>query len=124
MIGLWLESFGSLLESILINLVQWLTTIVQWVWKVFNAHTVLIGILAISISTNLIFTSVNTSTWWSERKAGEYMARLGIGPNLILSKAVYMHDLDDVVNGDALAFDMSGNQWCVKTAERHRSEAG
>ena len=117
MTGLFLESFGSLLESALTSLMQWFAVIIQWAWKTFNAHRIIVGILAISVSANIIFSSKDTSAWWSERKAGAYMTRLGIGPNLIMSKAVYVHGLEDSVNGDILAFEAPGNQWYGVVAE-------
>ena len=113
MTGLCLESFGSLLESIATTLMQWFAAIVQWSWKTFNAHTILLGILAISVLTNVIFSSKDTSAWWRERKAAKFMTRVGVGPNLIMSKAVFVQDLEDAVIGDNLAFEGAGNQWYV-----------
>lgn len=113
MTGLFLESFGSLLESIATSLVQWFAGLVQWVWKTFNAHTILLSILTISVLTNVMFSSKDTSTWWSERKAGSFMMRLGVGPNLAMSKAVYIQDLDDALTGDDPAFGKPRNKWYV-----------
>ena len=113
MAGLFLGSLSSLLESIVIPLVQWFAALLRWVWRTFNAHTVLLAILAISVLTNVIFSSKDTSAWWRERKAGTFMTRLGIGPNLMMSKAVYVQDLENPIIGNNLAFDERGNTWYV-----------
>lgn len=43
------------------------------------------------------------------------MNRVGVGPNLIMSKAVYMRDIDDVVsNHTPVALgEYDGNPWYV-----------
>lgn len=78
-----------------------------------NAHTILIGILTISVLTNVMHSSKDTSTWWSERKAGNFMTRLGVGPSFAMSKAVYMQDLDDALIGDNPAFSKPRSKWYV-----------
>lgn len=113
MAGLFLESLGSLLESIATTLVQWFTASLRWAWRTFNAHTILLAILAISVLTNVMFSSKDTSAWWRERRAGTFMARLGIGPNLIMSKAVYVQDLEVSIIRNNLAFDKPSNKWYV-----------
>ena len=113
MAGLFLESLGSLLASIVTALMQWFATIVQWCWKTLNAHTILLTVLAISVLTNIIFSSKDTSTWWRERRAAKFMTRIGVGPNLMMSKAVYTQDLEDTVIWDDLGLEVSENKWSV-----------
>ena len=113
MTGLFIESFGSLLESIATTLMQWFAAMVQWSWKTFNAHAILLGILAISVLINVMVSSKDTSASWRERRAGNFMTRIGVGPNLMMSKAVYVQDLEGAVLGDNLAFEGPGNQWYI-----------
>lgn len=113
MTGLFLESVGSLLESVAASLMQWFAASIRWVWNTFNTHLVITSVLAISVLANLMFSSRDASAWWSERSAGKYMARLGVGPNLVMSKAVYVRDLDDAFNKGTWGFDDSRNRWQV-----------
>ena len=95
MAGLFFESATSLLKNLVTRLMMWALALVKWVWKTCDANSILLAILAISVCTNLFFTSWSTRDWWRERNAGKYMARLGVGPELVMSRTLYMHDLDD-----------------------------
>ena len=87
------ESLGSLLKSVATSAMQVVFDFVRWIWKTINANSVLLAVLAMSVLVNVIFSSTNMSEWWRERKAGKFMARLGIGPDLTMSKAIYLHEL-------------------------------
>ena len=87
------ESLVSLLESVATSAMQIVFDLVRWAWKTIDANSLLLGVLAVSVLMNVIFSSTSTSDWWKERKAGKFMARLGIGPDLTMSKSVYLHEL-------------------------------
>lgn len=97
--GLVLESATSTVESVVTSLLQWTWAVLKWLWKTFDANSILIGILALSVCTNIFFSSWNTSQWWRERSAGKFMARLGVGPDPVMSRALYIQDLDTAANG-------------------------
>ncbi|KAA6407913.1 MAG: hypothetical protein FRX48_08264 [Lasallia pustulata] len=98
MARLIIDAIASLFESVLTSLLQWIGVLMRWVWKTANANSFIIGILALSVLTNLFFSSRDTSAWWKERNASKFMTRLGVGPNQMMSKAVYVSDLDGVVS--------------------------
>ncbi|KAL8796835.1 MAG: hypothetical protein Q9195_000918 [Heterodermia aff. obscurata] len=98
MVGLVVESVGSMLERAVTSLLQWMLAVLKWIWKTFDANSILLGILALSVCTNIFFSSWNTSQWWRERSAGKFMARLGVGPDPIMGRALYIHDLDIAAN--------------------------
>lgn len=105
------ESLGSLLESVATSAVQIVFDLVRWTWKTIDANSVLLAILATSVFVNVIFSSTGTSEWWRERKAGNFMTRLGVGPDLTMSKAVYLHEIHEF---NALELDLreaSSSQW-------------
>ena len=108
--SLLLESVGSLLQGIATTLMDWFIALFRWIWKTFDANSILLGILAISICINLLFSSWNTSQWWKERNAGKYMARLGVGPDPIMSHALYIRDLDVAANNLEEPFDTIGSR--------------
>ena len=89
------ESIVSLLESVATSAMQMVFDFVRWVWKTIDANSVLLAALATSFLINVIFSSTSTSEWWRERKAGQFMNRLGIGPDFTMSKAIYLHELHD-----------------------------
>ena len=93
-LNLFMESLASLCESIVTTLMQWFLAILQWAWKTSSANSFILTILALSVAVNVFSSSRTTLQWWSDRKAGQFMARVGVGPNLVMSKAVYLHDLD------------------------------
>lgn len=110
--ALALESLGSLLESVATSAVQIVFDFVRWTWNTIDANSVLLFVLAASVLTNVIFSSVGTSEWWSERKAGKFMTRLGVGPDLTMSKAIYMHELHNQSAALNLGLrEDSSNQW-------------
>ena len=104
------ESLGSLLESVATSAMQVVFDFVRWTWKTIDANMVLLALLAMSVVVNAIFSSTNTSEWWRERKAGKFMAKLGIGPDLTLSKAIYIHELRDSTALE-LSPEGSSSQW-------------
>ncbi|CAF9903811.1 MAG: SNF1-interacting protein [Alectoria fallacina] len=89
------ESLGSLLESVATSAVQIVFDFVRWTWETIDANSLLLAVLATSILVNVIISSVVMSEWWRERKAGKFMTGLGIGPDLTMSKAIYLHELHE-----------------------------
>lgn len=93
------ETTSSFTESAVSSLMMWTFAALKKIWEICSAHSMLISLLLLSIATNLFFTGKDTSVWWSERNAAKFMARIGVGPNLMMSKAVYLKDLDDAIMG-------------------------
>ena len=105
------ESLGSLLESVATSAIQVVFEFVRWTWKTINANSVLLAVLVMSILVNVILSSTSTSEWWRERKAGNFVARLGIGPDLIMSKAIYLHELRESTALEISLPEGSSSQW-------------
>jgi hypothetical protein len=94
---LLLETFLSFLETSVSFLMMWAFDIVRWSWKTVSAHKIILVMLAISGILNGYYSSRDSWDWWHERHAGNFMARLGVQPNLVMSKAIYMRDIEDAV---------------------------
>ena len=90
-----LEAVGSMLETIATSTLQILTDLVQWTWKTLSANKIILGILILSVLANLIFTTKTASDSWRERRALKYMSRLGIGPDLTMTKTIFLQDIDE-----------------------------
>jgi hypothetical protein len=62
-----------------------------------TAHTFLVALLLVSVLYNSWYGYREGLVWWHERSAVRYMARLGVKPEVGISKAVYLSDIDDFV---------------------------
>lgn len=105
------ESLGSLLESVATSAVQIVFDFVRWTWETIDANSLLLAVLATSILVNVIISSVVMSEWWRERKAGKFMTGLGIGPDLTMSKAIYLHELHESTALELGLQEVSSNIW-------------
>lgn len=85
------RSFG---ESAITSLIMWAFAAIKTVFGVINGQRVLIVLLLFSGLINLLLSSAETSSWWKERKAAKFMRQIGVGPNQMMSKAIYIADLD------------------------------
>ena len=105
------ESLGSLFESVATSAMQLVFDFLRWIWRTIDANTVLLTVLATSILVNLIFSSTGTFEWWRERKAGIFMKRLGVGPDLMMSKVIYLDQLHESVAPETKFQEGSSSQW-------------
>lgn len=94
LVHLVMESIVLLIQDIVTSIMQWVGAMLRWIWKTGNANSILLLLLTMSILTNALFSTRKTSEWWQERKAGNLMKRLGVGPDLVMSKAIHISDLD------------------------------
>ncbi|KUJ20936.1 uncharacterized protein LY89DRAFT_778579 [Mollisia scopiformis] len=93
-----LETMGSFGESAITSVMMWTFAALHSLWKISSAHSIILTALLLSVMTNAFFTSRDTSEWWSERNAAKFMSRMGVVPNPMMSKAIYLKDLDDVLS--------------------------
>lgn len=107
------ESLGSLLESVLTSAMQVVFDFIRWIWRTIDANSVILTILAISFLVNILFSSTGTSNWWKERRAGKFMTEMGVGPDLTMGKAVYLHEIEEFTSLELGTLGDSGNQWWV-----------
>lgn len=94
-----LRSFG---ESVASSLMMWSFAVVRKLWNVVTAQRIILVILGLSFLLNAILSSQGASTWWSERRAAGFMRRIGVGPNVMMSKAIYLTDLDEAARSSAI----------------------
>lgn len=94
---LLLETILSFLESTVSLFMMWAIDIVRWSWKTVSAHKAILVLLITSGLLNGFYSSRDTWDWWHERNASNFMARLGVQPDLVMSKAIYIRDIDEAV---------------------------
>ncbi|KAB8068321.1 hypothetical protein BDV29DRAFT_71783 [Aspergillus leporis] len=102
LVQLLYETLLSFLESAISSLIIWTVALLRWVWKTANANIIILALLISSMLINGFYTSRNASDWWHERNAENFMARLGIHPEQLMSKAIYMRDIDEAVANSTL----------------------
>lgn len=105
-----LETSVSLLESAVSSLMMWLWGFLKWTWKTVRANRVILFLLVSSFLIN-IFHSYHDALWWvQERNASKFMNRLGVRPNGVMSKAIYLKDMDDAIaNATNIEFQNSSS---------------
>lgn len=86
---------GNVIFSFLSTGMSWVLAIFAGIGKVVSAHKLLVVLLLASGGANMFYTSKDSWAWWSERNAAHYMSRLGVGPSLTMTRAVYLHDIAD-----------------------------
>ena len=107
-----METVGSFGESAISSLMMWTFAVIRSIWKISSAHSIILIALCLSVLTNAFFTSRDTSEWWAERNAAKFMTRIGVGPNPMMSKAIYLKDLDDALTAVPTALvGQSGSRW-------------
>ncbi|KAL1971105.1 hypothetical protein VTN77DRAFT_56 [Rasamsonia byssochlamydoides] len=95
---LLLESMGSLLESAISSLMIWSFALLRWIWKTTSAHSLILALLFASLLINGFYSSRDAYEWWHERNAAKLMSRLGISEENVMSKAIYVRDLDEAIS--------------------------
>lgn len=68
-----------------------------------NAHTLLVVLLVVSALYNTWYGYRDGMTWYQERNAGKFMARLGVKADPSISRAIYLQDIDQMNSVPALA---------------------
>jgi hypothetical protein len=106
------ETVWSFCESAITSVMMWAFAALSSIWKIASAHSIILLVLLISLLANAVSTSKDTSGWWAERNAAKFMSRIGVGPNPMMSKAIYLKDLDDALTAlPTEILGQSGSRW-------------
>lgn len=100
--SLMFESCASMAENVVTSAFQIIFRICRWVWRTVSANGIILCILAFSIVFNLVLSSRNATESWRERRAAKFMAWLGVGPDLLMTKAIYLNDLAEASQTDTI----------------------
>lgn len=109
------ETFVSLGETAISSLFLSVLAFVQWTWKTANANKVILLLLLSSVFINGFYSSRDTYDWWQERNTGNFMARLGVHPDHVMSKAIYMKDIDEAVANTTIGYGSENVSDCFFT---------
>jgi hypothetical protein len=83
-------------------IIGWIFQIVEWSIGMVKANRVIMLALVASVGFNMFFSSKESWAWWQERKAGSYMSRLGVGPNTVMGRTVWLKDVEQSSQGHDL----------------------
>jgi hypothetical protein len=92
--GLALQGVGSAAYSLLGMLLQATLSLSEWLTRTLVAHKVLVLVLALSVLWNGWYAARDGRVWWQERRAVRFMHRLGVKPDAVMAKAVYLQDIE------------------------------
>jgi hypothetical protein len=76
-------------------LLGWFVQFVKWTVGTFSAHRFLVLALLASAFANFFFSWKESWTWWQDRRARVYMSALGVKPNAIMGRSIWLRDLDN-----------------------------
>ena len=88
----------SALTSLLAMGLEGLMGVMKWVYKTSTAHALILTLLGFSILFNAFYSYRDTYSWLHERNAAKFMARIGVTPNTVMSKAVHVQDLEELLS--------------------------
>jgi hypothetical protein len=80
----------------------WILQTIEWGICMVKAHRVLLLALVASLGFNFFFSARGSWDWWQERRAGSYMSRLGVGPNTVMGRTVWLRDVEQFSQGTGL----------------------
>ncbi|KAL4778583.1 hypothetical protein BJX76DRAFT_131801 [Aspergillus varians] len=112
------ETFVSFFQSAISSIIIWIFALLRWVFKTANANKIILALLASSILLNGFYSSRATVNWWYERNVGDFMSRIGIHPDHVMSKAIYMRDIDEEIANSTLGHTSDGVSDCFYTFQQ------
>jgi hypothetical protein len=101
----------SFIESALSSIIVCIVAVGKKGFEVVTAQRILLCLLIASTLFNGWLTTRSVSTYWHERNASKMISRLGVDVNPLMSKAIYLKDIEDMLStGDSLA-KTSSKKW-------------
>lgn len=102
-------SFG---ESAVSSVIMWTAAGIAKMWEIVSAHRFLILVLAVSVLMNMTLSQRSVVSYWNEKRAAKWLEGVGVAPNGIMGRAVYLRDLEEIVNnGTDLERGDTESQW-------------
>lgn len=103
-------AFAQQVATTVFSLMQ---ELLGWCARILHAHHVLVFILFLSVLFNGLHISHDASAWWQERRANKFFNTLAIRPSRVVSKAVYLKDIDAAVINTTFHDNINASSWLV-----------
>ncbi|KAJ9658978.1 SNF1-interacting protein [Neophaeococcomyces mojaviensis] len=94
---LLLQDLTSAAQSWLGMMLQSIIDTFNWTSKTISANGLILALLIASVLYNSFFLTRDTWNWWHERKNAQFLSRLGVKPDNVMGRAVYVSDLDEAM---------------------------
>jgi len=94
---LLLQDFVFAVQSSLNTALQGIISVFGWISKTLSANSLILVILIASILYNSFFLTRDTWNWYHERKTTQFLSRLGIRPDTVMGRAIYVSDLSEAM---------------------------
>lgn len=108
------ETALSFLESAASSVIMWTAAGVGKAWEVVSAQRVILLVLLASVVWNVVVGRGAVVSYWNEKRAARWLEEVGVAPNGIMSRAVYLRDLEEVVSNGTMSWVVEGeSQWLV-----------
>lgn len=92
-------------------LMSWVMTVIRYLWKFWSANVFVLALLGLSLATNLVYSSRDTSAWWTERNAAKFMSRLGVAPDTVMRRSIPLDVIDSLVTAQPDGLEGRESQW-------------
>lgn len=86
-------------------LIDLLVAVGKQVLNICTAHTLLVVLLGFSALYNGWYGYRDGVSWYHERSATRFMARAGVRPDPMMSKALYLSDIDELISQPSVDMD-------------------
>ncbi|KAF8458342.1 hypothetical protein BGX38DRAFT_1265089 [Terfezia claveryi] len=91
------ENVVSIGKSTLSTVVMSLIAVLSTIFGIISAQRIILGLLAVSAGSNMMLSSRSTTAYWTERRASQFLDAAGVQPNKMMSRAVYLKDMEDLI---------------------------
>ncbi|KAH8153249.1 uncharacterized protein LAJ45_02836 [Morchella importuna] len=106
------ETALSFLESAASSVIMWTAAGVGKAWEVVSAQRVILLVLLVSVVWNAVVGRGAVVSYWNEKRAARWLEEVGVAPNGIMSRAVYLRDLEEVVSNGTMSWVVEGESQC------------
>lgn len=103
LVRLFIEDFSSAVQGWLGSTIQVLLIFFSWLNETLSANSLILGLLIFSILVNSFFSLKDSWSWYRERNNAKFMSRLGIRPDTVMSRAIYLSDIDSITSSSISA---------------------
>jgi len=107
------ETLVSFVLSAVSSVMLWAFAFLRWIWKTSSANSIILLVLLLSGLINGFFWTRDGYSWWHERNAANFLSRVGVKPNMVMSKAIYVKDMDETVGNFSVVLTGDSSSWYV-----------
>lgn len=102
---LLLQDSASLVQKMLTTVLDHAVTFTSWLHRTLSANTIILAVLAVSLLYNTWFNVRDGYQWYRERNTAQFLGRLGIRANNVMSRSIYIADIDEGMTANGLLPD-------------------